>query len=105
MALEVARLRIRELRPHLLERPHLFPGDRLCSTSRRLEDIRKILDDHTSKHVHEDVLLKVVSWIDERAKVRLTMLRRFHAMNSPNAQAVLPQSERLRDVEEFVQRG
>ena len=34
-----------------------------------------------------------------------TMLRRFQAMKSPNAHAVLPQSERFRDVEEFVQRG
>jgi len=33
------------------------------------------------------------------------MLKRFHAMNRPNAQGVLPQSDSVSSVGELVQRG
>ena len=55
LLLQVPCLRIRVLRPNLLERSHLLTSDRL-GTAGHLEDVVETLDDNTSEQVGEDVL-------------------------------------------------
>ena len=42
----------------------------LAGTRELGEDIREVLDDHTSKHVHEDILDKEVREADQRDGIR-----------------------------------
>lgn len=55
LPLQIARLRVGELCPDLLECSHLLTSDRL-GTAGHLEDVVETLDDNTSEQVGEDVL-------------------------------------------------
>jgi len=68
-----------------------------------MEHIKMLLV-RTSEHVYKNILDKYKKQIIKTGNW-LTMLRRFHAMNSVKAQPTLPQSDWGLVADEFVQRG
>ena len=107
LALQVTRPGIRMRGPKLLECTHLLASNRLGPTTGCLEHVGEVLNHHTSEHVDKDVLMSrgVRSHSYYRRRTALTMLSKFQAMNKPNDQLVLPQSEVLISSGALVHRG